>query len=288
METLKKRLEEQKGRHQGGNKWIGTGGTSPFGAYGYNPEGIRIGQDESRAPPRGQGLGQARVPEPRRHASSSARATSRSRCAGCASSRARARAEELDLDDTIRSTAQQRRLARPQDGPGAAQRGQGAAVPRCRRLDGRSHPRSARSCSRPRAPSSSTSNISTSTTASTSACGSDNRRRHGRTHADAGTCCTPMPHDYKVIFVGDATMSPYEITYPGGSVEHWNEEAGRSGCSGCCSTYSRSIWLNPAAPELLELHREHPHPPAPDGRPDVSPDARRPGRRHEGAQPLSR
>jgi uncharacterized protein len=48
METLKKRLEEQKGRHQGGSKWIGTGGTSPFGAYGYNPEGVRIGQDKSR------------------------------------------------------------------------------------------------------------------------------------------------------------------------------------------------------------------------------------------------
>jgi uncharacterized protein with von Willebrand factor type A (vWA) domain len=59
METLRQRLEEQKGRHQGGSKWIGTAGTSPFGAYGYNPEGVRIGQDQERQPPRGEGLGQA-------------------------------------------------------------------------------------------------------------------------------------------------------------------------------------------------------------------------------------
>jgi uncharacterized protein with von Willebrand factor type A (vWA) domain len=65
METLRKRLEEQKGRHEGGSKWIGTAGTSPFGAYGYNPEGVRIGQDEP-PPPRGEGLGQARFQEPRR------------------------------------------------------------------------------------------------------------------------------------------------------------------------------------------------------------------------------
>ena len=105
METLRQRLAEQKERHQGGSKWIGTAGTSPFGAYGYNPEGVRIGQDESRAPPRRQGLGQARVQGPRRRRSSSARATSSSRCAGCAGSRAQGAATELDLPGTIRSTA---------------------------------------------------------------------------------------------------------------------------------------------------------------------------------------
>ena len=91
METLRQRLAEQKGRHQGGSKWIGTAGTSPFGAYGYNPEGVRIGQDESRNSRARQGLGQARVQQSRRHASSSARATSSWRCGGCANSRARAR-----------------------------------------------------------------------------------------------------------------------------------------------------------------------------------------------------
>ena len=91
MEELKKRLEEQKGRHQGGNKWIGTGGTSPYGAYGYNPAGVRIGQKAEPAGARHQGVGQARVQGPGRRRSSSAPATSRSRCAACASSRARAR-----------------------------------------------------------------------------------------------------------------------------------------------------------------------------------------------------
>ena len=90
METLKQRLEEQHGRHQGGSKWIGTGGTSPFGAYGYNPEGIRIGQEGGGSAQRGQGLGRALVSATSTATSSSTRATSRSRCAGCAASRARA------------------------------------------------------------------------------------------------------------------------------------------------------------------------------------------------------
>ena len=105
METLAQRLAEQKGRHQGGSKWIGTAGTSPFGAYGYNPEGIRIGQDKSRAPPRGQGLGQAGVPEPRRHG----RAWHPQHQGGVAPAAPvrprRAPPTELDLPDTIRSTA---------------------------------------------------------------------------------------------------------------------------------------------------------------------------------------
>ena len=102
MEELKKRLEEQKGRHQGGNKWIGTGGTSPFGAYGYNPAGVRIGQNEAAtaAPSR---CGTSASTRTSTTPSSSAPATSRSRCAACASSRARARADELDLDGTIRA-----------------------------------------------------------------------------------------------------------------------------------------------------------------------------------------
>ena len=91
METLRQRLEEQKGRHQGGNKWIGTGGTSPFGAYGYNPEGVRIGQEKLAQPQRGQGLGPARVPQPRRfgrawHAQHQGRASR-----ACENSRARER-----------------------------------------------------------------------------------------------------------------------------------------------------------------------------------------------------
>ncbi len=77
METLKERLKEQQGRHQGGNKWIGTAGTSPFGAYGYNPEGVRIGQSEVPPQARGKGLGQKGIPRLRRHRRDRARATSR-------------------------------------------------------------------------------------------------------------------------------------------------------------------------------------------------------------------
>jgi hypothetical protein len=90
METLKKRFEEQKKRHEGGNKMIGTGGTSPFGAYGYNPQGIRIGQDKGRNKSAVRS-GTSASSRTTTTASSSARATSRSRCGGCAASRARAR-----------------------------------------------------------------------------------------------------------------------------------------------------------------------------------------------------
>jgi uncharacterized protein len=104
METLKKRLEEQKGRHQGGSKWIGTAGTSPFGAYGYNPEGVRIGQERIAQPPRGESVGPARVPQLRRQVEIGTRNIK------VALRRLRRFAregapEELDLDDTIRSTA---------------------------------------------------------------------------------------------------------------------------------------------------------------------------------------
>jgi uncharacterized protein with von Willebrand factor type A (vWA) domain len=104
METLKKRFEEQKERHEGGSKMIGTGGTSPFGAYGYNPQGIRIGQDKgaTRARSRSGTSAPTRTTTTPRNW---ARATSRWRCAGCAASPRRARARELDLDDTIHCTA---------------------------------------------------------------------------------------------------------------------------------------------------------------------------------------
>ena len=136
MNRLKELLAEQKGRHQGGSKWIGTAGTSPFGAYGYNPEGVRIGQDESRnrravkvwdrrdfrdlddtveLGTRGMKLALRRL---RRFARQGA-------------------ATELDLPDTIRSTANNAGSAGPEDGAGAAQHGEGAAVPGYRRIHGR-------------------------------------------------------------------------------------------------------------------------------------------------------
>ena len=138
METLKKRLEEQKGRHQGGSKWIGTAGTSPFGAYGYNPEGMRIGQDKSRNRTRGEGVGPARVPNlddsgGTRHAQHQGGA------AAAAPLRARRRARGTRPRQHHRHDREERRATRHPDAAGAPQHGQGAAVLRHRRLDGRPH-----------------------------------------------------------------------------------------------------------------------------------------------------
>ncbi len=136
MQRLKELLAEQKDRHQGGSKWIGTAGTSPFGAYGYNPEGVRIGQDESRH------RRAVKVWDRRdfRDLDDTVELGTRNMKLALRRLRRFARqgaATELDLPDTIRSTANERRHAGPEDGAGAAQHGEGAAVPRCRRLDGR-------------------------------------------------------------------------------------------------------------------------------------------------------
>ena len=135
MQRLAELLAEQKGRHQGGSKWIGTAGTSPFGAYGYNPEGVRIGQHESRHR-RAVKVWDKRdfrdlddtVEQGTRNLKLALRRLRRFARQGAAT--------ELDLPDTIRSTAKNAGIAGPEDGAGAAQRGEGAAVPRCRRLDG--------------------------------------------------------------------------------------------------------------------------------------------------------
>jgi uncharacterized protein with von Willebrand factor type A (vWA) domain len=147
METLRQRLEEQQKRHEGGNKWIGTGGTSPFGAYGYNPEGVRIGQDKSRH------RRAVKVWDKREYRNFDDQVVLGTRNIKVALRRLRRFAREgaeleLDLPDTIRSTAarhhplhrQQRRLPGPQAGARAPQHGQGAAAARRGRLDGRPHP----------------------------------------------------------------------------------------------------------------------------------------------------
>src|SRR5205085_1003470 len=132
LELLRQRMKEQKGRHQGGNKWIGTAGTSPFGAYGYNPEGVRIGQDESRS------FRAVKIWD---------------------------RREFKDLDNFYFHNCLYEKVWK------------------------------------------------------------ENRRRFDDTTPTWDVLHT-YPHDYKVIFVGDASMSPYEIMTPGGSIEHFNEETG--------------------------------------------------------------
>ena len=153
METLKKRLEEQRERHQGGSKWIGTGGTSPFGAYGYNPEGIRIGQDG------GGSRSAVKVWDERtfRNLDGDVELNTRNIKVALRRLRRFARegvADELDGRRHHRRYRAQRRLAGSEDAAGAAQSREGPAVPQRRRLDGSLRARPARNCSRqPRASS---------------------------------------------------------------------------------------------------------------------------------------
>ncbi|MCJ9430308.1 vWA domain-containing protein [Kordiimonas marina] len=241
METLKKRLEEQKERHQGGNKWIGTAGRSPFGAYGYNPEGVRIGQDKGR---HGRAI---KVWDKREYKNldDSIELGTRNIKVALRKLRQFARqgeATELDLDDTIRSTAHKGWL----DIKMVPERHNAVKVLLFLDVGGSMDPHvkvceelfsAARSefkhleffyfhnCLYERV-------------------WRDNSRRHTDTMNTMDVLHT-YPHDYKIIIVGDASMSPYEIVYPGGSVEHWNEESGETWMKRLTNVYQRSVWLNP-------------------------------------------
>jgi uncharacterized protein with von Willebrand factor type A (vWA) domain len=242
METLKKRLEEQKGRHQGGSKWIGTAGTSPFGAYGYNPEGIRIGQSESRH------RRAVKVWDRRefRNFDDTVEVGTRNIKVALKRLRRFARdgsAEELDLDDTIRSTA---RNAGWLDLRMVPERHNSVKV--LLFLDvGGSMDDHVKVCEQ-----------------LFSAARSefkhleyfyfhnfvyervwkDNRRR-GTERVATWDVLHTYPHDYKLILVGDATMSPWEILQPGGSVEHMNDEAGVLWLQRLLDIYQNAIWINP-------------------------------------------
>ena len=183
METLRQRLAEQKDRHQGGSKWIGTGGTSPFGAYGYNPEGVRIGQDESRH------RRAVKVWDKREFRDLDGDVELGTRNIKLALRRLRrfarqGAATELDLPGTIRATANNAGHARPEAGAGAAQRGEGAAAAGYRRLDGRARARLRRSCSRRRAASSSICEYYYFHNCPYERVWRDNRRAHEQQHAD--------------------------------------------------------------------------------------------------------
>ena len=242
METLRKRLEEQEGRHEGGSKWIGTGGTSPFGAYGYNPEGIRIGQEGSRH------RRAVKVWDKRefRNLDDSVELGTRNLKVALRRLRRFARegaADELDLPDTIESTARNAGLLEIKMVPERHN-----AVKVLLFLDaGGSMDDHVRVCEE----------------LFSAASGEfkhleyfyfhncvyegvwkDNTRRHSD-RTPLMDVLHKYSADYKLILVGDATMSPYEIHYPGGSVEHWNEEAGASWMKRLLDTYPKAIWLNP-------------------------------------------
>ncbi|MCW2286372.1 uncharacterized protein with von Willebrand factor type A (vWA) domain [Rhodoblastus acidophilus] len=241
METLKQRLEEQKGRHQGGNKWIGTAGTSPFGAYGYHPEGIRIGQDGNR------NFRAVKVWDKRdfRDLDGDEELGPRNMKLALRRLRKLARtgaAEELDLDGTISATARQGFLdlrLRPErrnavkvllllDIGGSmdwhvAQVEQLFAAARCefKHLEHFYF----HNCLY-------------------EGVWKSNTRRHAEKTSTWDLLHT-FPHDYKLIFVGDAAMSPYEIVMEGGSVEHMNEEPGKVWLERALACWPQAVWLNP-------------------------------------------
>ncbi len=241
METLRERLREQQGRHQGGSKWIGTAGTSPFGAHGYNPEGVRVGQDTSRH------RRAVKVWDKRDFKDFADDVELGTRNIKVALKRLRqwardGAADELDLDGTIRATAEQGWLdvkTRPERrnavkvilflDVGGSMDGHirvveelfSAAKSEFKHLEHYYfHNCLYESVWR------------------------DNRRRWTEqipTHQVMNT----YGSDYKCIFVGDASMSPYEIAFAGGANEHWNEEAGQVWLQRARTQWPDHLWINP-------------------------------------------
>lgn len=242
METFAQRMAEQEGRHQGGNQWIGTAGTSPFGAYGYNPEGIRIGQDSSRH------RRAVKVWDRRefRNLDDTVELGVRNIKVALRRLRRFARegaAQELDLDDTIRSTA---RNAGYLDLKLVPERHNAIKV--LLFLDvGGSMDDHVQACEELfSAARSEFKHLEYFYFHNMVYEGvwQDNRRRYTE-KTDTLTVLRTFGQDYKLILVGDATMSPYEVTYPGGSVEHFNPEAGDVWMNRLLTTWPNAIWLNP-------------------------------------------
>ena len=243
LEELKKRLEEQKGRHQGGSKWVGTAGTSPFGAYGYNPAGVRIGQDKNR------NNSAVKVWDRRDFKDLDDTVELGTRNIKVALRRLRkfareGAAEELDLADTIRSTARQGWL----DVKLVPERRNTVKVLIFFDVGGSMDPH-IRVCeelfSAARAEFKHLEYFYFHNCVYESVW--KNNRRRNAERIDTWKLLHTYPHDYKVIFVGDASMSPFELTHEGGSVEHWNEEPGLTWLQRIAATYPKAVWLNPSA-----------------------------------------
>jgi uncharacterized protein with von Willebrand factor type A (vWA) domain len=251
LKAFQERLKEQQERHAGGNKWIGTGGTSPFGAYGFHPEGIRIGQEGSNA------RRAVKVWDKRefRDLDTDSELNNRTMQLALRKLRKFARTgsvEELDLDETIRKTSQKAGLLdlqwRPErhnavkvlmlfDVGGSMD----DFIYECQQLFG-----AARSefkhlefyyfhnCVYEHV-------------------WQANERRFSE-KIPTKELINRYGRDYKLIFVGDATMGPYEIAYPGGSVEHWNEEPGAVWMQRLLNHFSNAVWLNPQPQEHWRWH----------------------------------
>ena len=246
LETLRQRLREQQGRHEGGNKWIGTAGTSPFGNQGFNPEGVRIGQAASRH------RRAVKVWEARDYRNLDDGVALGTRNLKMALRRLRrlareGAAEELDLDGTIDATARNAGLLDLQAGARTSQCGETAVAARRGRVHGSSHQGvrravfgGTRGVPAPR--------ILLLSQFPVRALWKDNRRRFSEI-TDTAALLRTFNADYRALFIGDATMSPYEIEQPGGSVEHWNEESGRVWMTRIAAHFPRLVWLNPEPEE---------------------------------------
>ena len=249
MQTLRERLREQQERHEGGNKWIGTGGTSPFGANGYNPEGIRIGQQGSRH------RRAVKVWDQREYRNFDDTVELGTRNMKLALRKLRKFAREgspdlLDLDGTIDATARNAGLL---DLKLVAERRNAVKV--LLFLDvGGSMDDHVRICeelfSAARSEFKHLVHYYFHNFIYESVW-QDNRRRSSALTSTAQVLRT-YSRDYRVIFVGDATMSPYEIVQPGGSVDHWNKEAGSVWMRRVCEAFPRLVWLNPEPVERWE------------------------------------
>ncbi len=251
MEEFRKRLEEQKGRHAGGSRWIGTGGSSPFGHGGYHPEGLRVGG------PSAGNRSAVKVWERREYANLDDQVELGTRNIKLALRRLRRFAregalDELDLDGTVLGTA---RNAGWLDLRMRAQRHNRVKV--LLFLDvGGSMDEHIRICEE----------------LFSAARGEfkhlehfyfhnciyehvwkDNRRRHDE-RLELRELMHKYGEDYKVVLVGDATMSPYEILQPGGALEYANEEPGAAWLQRLLQTWRHAVWLNPTPPNLWQYH----------------------------------
>ncbi|MDE2266397.1 MAG: VWA domain-containing protein [Alphaproteobacteria bacterium] len=243
METLRQRLEEQKKRHEGGSKMIGTAGTSPFGAYGYNPEGVRIGQDKSR---HGKAV---KVWDRREYKNLDDAVELGTRNIKVALRRlrkwARTGAEtELDLPGTIRETANKGYL----DLKLVPERHNTVKVLLFFDIGGSMdvHVKLCEELFSAARTEFKHMDFYYFHNCLYEGVWKDNRRRHVE-KVPTWDVLHKYPHDYKIVFVGDATMSPYEITMAGGSVEHWNEEPGAIWLDRVAQIYPHIVWLNPVA-----------------------------------------
>ncbi len=248
MDTLRERLKDQQGRHQGGNKWIGTAGTSPFGAYGYNPEGVRIGQKESRH------QRAVKVWDKREFKNLDDTVELGTRNIKVALKRLRrwareGAAEELDLDNTIRATAEHGYL----DVKTRPERHNAVKVLLFLDVGGSMDPHIKVVEELFSAARTEFKNLEYFYFHNCLYEGvwRDNLRRWNDQTPTHEVLRTYGP-DYKCIFVGDASMSPYEIAYPGGANEHWNQEAGQVWLQRARDQWASNLWINPVPEKYWE------------------------------------